>query len=161
MAEKSKSLQKLTVSPVTGLTPQQEQACILLASGDCFTVVSEKLGVTRYTLYQWQQTDVFKCYYNEQLQHVKESLISGVLSMHRAALDTINDIMSNGSEATRLKAAMWVCDKVEALQTDFTDIRAMLAEQCTHPLFPDVAKDGEFNSTEFKTELRKRGLSLE
>ena len=142
----------MTVSPVTGLTPQQEQACILLAAGDCFTTVSEKLHVTRYTLYQWQQTDVFKCYYNQQLQEVKENLRGGLLAMHRMAMDTISDIMANGGEALRLKAAMYVCDKVEALQVEQTDIRALIADKLA---FPDMVCD----SLEYKRELRKRGLS--
>ena len=152
MADSKGSLQKLTVSPVTGLTPVQEQACILLAAGDCFTTVSEKLHVTRYTLYQWQQTDVFKCYYNQQLQEVKENLRGGLLAMHRMAMDTISDIMANGGEALRLKAAMYVCDKVEALQVEQTDIRALIADKLA---FPDMVCD----SQEYRRELKKRGLS--
>ena len=39
----------------SGLTPIQEQAAILLASGENVTSVSEKLNLNRSTIYQWQQ----------------------------------------------------------------------------------------------------------
>ena len=48
--EVNKNAQNATISPTTGLTPQQEQACILLASGENVTNVADKLSLNRGTL---------------------------------------------------------------------------------------------------------------
>ena len=159
MADKNKSLQKLTVSPVTGLTPEQEQACIMLAAGDSISDVASKVGVARITLYQWRKTDVFQCYLNQQVEEVQENLRSGVLAMHRTALDTICDVMLGGSETARLRAAMWVIDKVEALQVEQTDIRESLRAQCTQSVF--AVDDTLFDARRYREELKRRGLSDE
>lgn len=47
----------------SGLTPIQEQAAIMLASGENITSVSEKLNLNRSTIYQWQQKITFQCFF--------------------------------------------------------------------------------------------------
>ena len=131
----------------------------MLAAGDSISDVADKVGVARITLYQWRKTDVFKCYLNQQVEEIQENLKSGVLSMHRAALDAICDVMLGGSETARLRAAMWVCDKVEALQVGHTDIRESLRAQCTQPVFS--VDETQFDAQQFRKALRERGLSEE
>ena len=46
-----KKQQKPTLSPLTGLTPQQEQAAMMLASGENLTAVARQLNLNRSTLY--------------------------------------------------------------------------------------------------------------
>lgn len=48
----------------SGLTPIQEQAAIMLASGENITSVSEKLNLNRSTIYQWQQKITFQCFFS-------------------------------------------------------------------------------------------------
>lgn len=73
------SKQNLTKSTqVTGLTPQQEQAAILLASGEGVTEVADKLNVNRATIYLWQQKINFQCFYNQQCQIIQDNIRNGL-----------------------------------------------------------------------------------
>ena len=62
-----KTQQNLTnLTLVTGLTPVQEQAAMLLASGESVTEVASKVNVNRATIYLWQQKINFQCFLNQQ-----------------------------------------------------------------------------------------------
>ncbi len=160
MDKKNRIEQKATISPTTGLTPQQEQACILLASGESVTDVAVKLNLNRGTLYKWQQNKAFECYYNKQCQEYKNEVKNGLLGLHQQAVATIKQLITIGSEATRLKAATWVLDKVEAIEVGETSIRRVLKEQCT------TTNNGwgdftNFDEKEYNKQLKVLGLDEE
>ena len=160
MDKKNRIEQKATISPTTGLTPQQEQACILLASGESVTDVADKLSLNRGTLYKWQQNKAFECYYNKQCQEYKNEVKNGLLGLHQQAVATIKQLITIGSEATRLKAATWVLDKVEAIEVGETSIRRVLKEQCT------TTNNGwgdftNFDEKEYNKQLKVLGLDEE
>ena len=94
------------VNTQTGLTPIQEQAAILLASGDSFTAVAEKVSVNRSTLYKWQMQITFQCFFNQQCNDYKNNLKNGLFGLANEALSAIRDCLHSDNEATRLKAAM-------------------------------------------------------
>lgn len=153
-----KNSQKLTVSPITGLTPQQEQACFYLASGNSVSATAKSLDVSRYTLYQWLQQDTFKCYYNRQVADGKIQMMGNLFNLQQKAVDTITDLLQHGSEQTRLKAATWIADKVAAFNDGAqTDIRAHLKERCTHDS-DTFWIEPQLNEDEYFDELSKRGL---
>lgn len=122
MDKRNKIEQKVTISPITGLTPQQEQACILFANGENVSDVASILKVNRSTLYLWQQNKAFECYYNKLCQEYKNEVKNGLLGLHKQAVATIEQLITTGSEATRLKAATWVLEKVEAIEVGETNI---------------------------------------
>ncbi|WP_314311634.1 phBC6A51 family helix-turn-helix protein [Hoylesella saccharolytica] len=160
MDKKNRIEQKATISPTTGLTPQQEQACILLASGESVTDVADKLSLNRGTLYKWQQNKAFECYYNKQCQEYKNEVKNGLLGLHQQAVATIKQLITIGSEVTRLKAATWVLDKVEAIEVGETNIRRVLKEQCT------TTNNGwgdftNFDEKEYNKQLKVLGLDEE
>ena len=160
MDKKNRIEQKATISPTTGLTPQQEQACILLASGESVTDVADKLSLNRGTLYKGQQNKAFECYYNKQCQEYKNEVKNGLLGLHQQAVATIKQLITIGSEVTRLKAATWVLDKVEAIEVGETNIRRVLKEQCT------TTNNGwgdftNFDENEYNKQLKVLGLDEE
>ena len=160
MDKGNKIEQKATISPITGLTPQQEQACILLASGENVTDVADKLSLNRGTLYKWQHNKAFECYYNKQCQEYKDEVKNGLLGLHQQAVATIQRLITTGSEATRLKAATWVLEKVEAIEVGETSIRRALKGQCT-TTSNDWGDLTTFDEKEYKRQLKAFGLDDE
>ena len=155
----NKIKQKTTINGATGLTPQQEQACVMLASGESYTAVAERLNINRGTLYKWQLLPTFECYYNQQCKDYKDSVKNGLLGLHRQAIDTITELMIAGNENTRLRASMWVIDKVGDIKVGAVDVREVLQKQCTSNMFDfDL---GSFNERAYQGKLQEYGLSEE
>lgn len=156
---KSRKQQKPTISPTTGLTPQQEQAAIMLASGENLTGVARQLNLNRSTLYEWQENTAFQCFYNQQCQEHQQAVKNALFGLHSTAIDTLTDLLNNGNENTRLKASMWLLERVANTEVGKTNIRAVLREKCTHnDMDINWAK---LNEGEYKAELRRYGLSDE
>lgn len=153
----NKNAQKSTINKATGLTPQQEQACIMLASGESYTAVAERLDINRGTLYKWQSLPTFECYYNLQCKDYKDGVKNGLLGLHKQAMDTIAELMVSGNENTRLRASMWVIDKVCDIKIGEVDVRGVLQKQCTSDIFDfDLNK---FNERAYQGKLKEYGLS--
>lgn len=153
--EGNKSEQNTTISPATGLTPQQEQACILLASGESYTATAQRLNINRGTLYKWQEMLPFQCFYNQQCSDYKAEVRNALLGLHAEAVNTVRELMHNGGEATRLKAAIWLLEKVEAVRVNGTNIRAVLRERYTEHLSDDYSR---FNEYCYQEALKEFGL---
>lgn len=149
------------VNTKTGLTPIQEQAAILLASGDSFTAVAEKISVNRSTLYKWQMQITFQCFFNQQCNDYKNNLKNGLFGLADEALSAIRDCLHSDNEATRLKAAMWVTDKVELTEVGNTDLKQAIREKHTTSSLNDWGDLSTFDGKGYKTELRRLGLNLE
>lgn len=147
------------VNALTGLTPIQEQAAILLASGDTITAVAEKISVNRSTLYKWQMQVTFQCFFNQQCTDYKNNLKNGLFGLADEALNAIRDCLHSENEATRLKAAMWITDKVELSETGSTNVRAALKGRHTKNSLNDWGDLSTFDEKGYKDELRRLGLS--
>lgn len=157
----NKNEQKTTKSEQTGLTPIQEQACMMLASGEGFTTVAEKLSLNRGTLYKWQQNTAFICYYNQQCQDYKSEVKNALLGLHNQAVATVRELMTTGNESTRLKAALWLLEKVEAVEVGDTNVRAVLKARCTHGFENWGELTPQLDKSEYKRALKEYGLSEE
>ncbi|RRD70993.1 helix-turn-helix domain-containing protein [Tannerella forsythia] len=69
------------VNTQTGLTPIQEQAAILLASGNSVTAVAEKIRVNRSTLYKWQMQITFQCFLINNVMTIRTTLEMACLGL--------------------------------------------------------------------------------
>lgn len=118
-------------SGLTGLTPLQEQAAIMLASGDSITQVAEKLGLNRSTIYEWQRKITFKCFFNFQRQEAKDTLRNGLAGLYNDALEAVKGCLASENESIRLKAAMWIIGKIEDNPIEDTDARQVLKREAT------------------------------
>ncbi len=157
--EGNKSEQNTTISPATGLTPQQEQACILLASGESYTATAQRLNINRGTLYKWQDSLPFQCFYNQQCSDYKAEVRNALFGLHSEAVETVRELMQTGGEATRLKAAIWLLEKVEAVEIGTTDVRAALKEQNTEDVIDLSTK--RLNYQSYRQALKEMGLCEE
>ena len=148
-------------SPETGLTPIQEQAAILLASGESITSVSEKLNLNRSTIYQWQQKVTFRCFFNFQKQEIKNNLLNGLFGLYKEALESVKMCLTSDNEATRLKTAMWIIGKIEDSDVGGTDAKEILKEEATRieNAFSDWnAERKVFDEKKYKKLLAENGL---
>lgn len=139
------------VNGETGLTPNQERAAIMLASGKGITAVSEELGINRQTIYKWQTLITFRCYYNRQCQDYRDNIVNGLYGLADDAITAIRESLKNPT--TRLKAAMWIVERIDRLEDiEETDARAELKAKNMED--PDLMYDGEA----YNDDLKKFGL---
>ncbi len=131
----------------------------MLASGENLTGVARQLNLNRSTLYEWQENTAFQCFYNQQCQEHQQAVKNALFGLHSTAIDTLTDLLNNGNENTRLKASMWLLERVANTEVGKTNIRAVLREKCTHD---DMDINwAKLNEGEYKAELRRYGLSDE
>ena len=148
------------VSPATGLTPIQEQAAMLLASGESITAVADKLNLNRGTIYKWQKDVTYKCFFNRQCADNRSTLAIGLFGLAQEALTAVRDCLHSQNEQIRLKAAMWLTERLDNFSIGQTDVREAIKQNCTHSLFDwDVKSD--FDETAYKEQLGVWGLDDE
>lgn len=143
-------------SGVTGLTPQQERAAIMLASGSSVLSVAEELKVSRGTIYEWRRLITFRCYVNEQSKDYVDTIKGGVMSLADEAIAAIRDSLHSENEATRLKAAMWVADKAKDYQVGETNAVEAVKKECTTAMFSGW--DEQLDEGVYKQKLKELGL---
>ena len=114
---------------LTGLTPTQEQAAILLASGVSFTDVSLALNVNRGTLYKWQNLVGFQCFYNLQCSDIRENLKHSLMSMTGEAINAITELLHSDNDAIKLKAAEMIINRVFSLNIGETNPKEVIKRQ--------------------------------
>lgn len=160
MNEKQQKLTKLTpVEQVTGLTPQQEQAALLLASGESVTDVASKVNVNRATIYLWLQKVGFKCFYNQQCQIIQDNIRNGLFGLYGDALQALKDTLNSDNEPAKLKAAMYILGKIELIDTSQQDPVEEIKKLCTTSAFNDIDDYIKFDSNKFDALMLENGLS--
>lgn len=148
---------KVNVSSHTGLTPTQEQAATLLASGVSVTDVAQRLDVARSTLYVWQKQTTFKVFFNRQCSDARGTLVVGLFGLADEALRTIRESLNSEDERIRLKAAMWITDKLQSMEISETDLFTALQDEATYA--DSVwAKEERFHEKEYKQRLKELGV---
>ncbi len=140
----------------TGLYPLQEKAAILLASGESITAVAERLEITRSTIYTWLGQIPFSCYYNQQCKDYKERLRAGIFSLADEAITAIRDCLHSSNEAVKLKAAMWLSERIDLSEVGGTNLRARLKSYYTET--PGYLDDGIFDEAGYNEELKRLNL---
>lgn len=149
---------KVTISEHTGLTPTQEQAADLLASGVSVTDVAQQLDVARSTLYVWQKQTTFKVYFNKRCSEARSTLLVGLFGLAAEALKTIRESLHSESEQVRLKAAMWITEKLQSVEVAQTDLIAALKKEYTYDDAPLMWSDAYLHEDEYREKLKELGI---
>lgn len=147
---------KVTISQSTGLTPTQEQAATLLASGVSVTDVASQLDVSRAAIYLWQKQTTFKCYFNRRCSDARNTLVTGLYSLATEALQTIRESLQSENEQIRLKAAMWITDKLQGIEIAQTDIVTAIRKEATYS--DDKWSDSYLHEEEYYSRLKELGI---
>lgn len=148
------------VSGETGLTPTQEKTALLLASGQNIKAVAECVKVNRSTIYSWLKYAPFVCFYNRQCADNKNTLMAGLCGLADEALQTIKSCLHSANEATRLKTAIWLTERIFNTQIGEADIRTVIEKECTGDAW-GALPETFFNESKYKKRLSELCLDIE
>lgn len=155
----AKTATKVQVSSVTGLTPTQERACSLLASGAKTAEVAQKLDVPEQTIYLWQKQTTFVCYYNKQRSVIKNAAVQSLFGLMDEAVTAIRESLNSTNESVRLKAASYIIDKLQNVEVGKTDIiEAVKAEATYSDTEGWGITENVFHESEYRDRLQELGV---
>ena len=142
------------VNPDTGLTSNQEQCAIMLASGISITEVSKQINTSRTTIYRWLGSLAFQCFFNSMKLDAKNYIEGSLFGLKEKALDSIKACLESNNDAIKLKASMWIVDKISQIKVGEFEIRNALQEKSQ-----ELEKWGQ--EDRYKKKLAHFGLSDE
>ncbi len=145
-------------SKITGLTPQQEKAAILLASGKTMTETAKEVKIERSTLYQWIEKAGFQAYYNSLVENIRESTKNSLLGLIDSAYKAIRESLNSKNESIRLKAALSVIDRIKDVEVGGTDPERIIRHQCTQYATLDSLGSVNFDSKKFRLLMKDNHL---
>lgn len=148
---------KTTIAQDTGLTPTQEQAATLLASGVSVTDVANRLEISRAAIYLWQKQITFKCFFNRRCSESRNSLLNGLYGLANEALATIRDSLHSENEQVRLKAAMWITEKIQGIEISEVDVVEAVRDESTY-YDHHWSKEATFHKKEYNHRLKELGV---
>jgi len=144
-----------------GLTPQQEQAASLLASGMAIQDVADQLDIHRSTLWHWRQRETFQAHLNTLRKEANQDALGKLLSLQADAFETVTRLMQNGSDATALKAARYVLERASGIQIGATDPRAIIRAAFTTNEVSEMMESIDQNFDRQGYEERCAGLGID
>ncbi len=94
------------------MNEKQQQAVILFASGQTCKQVADQLNVTPKTISTWRSDHEFMAVLNTHLQDIQQANSERLRNLGAAALDTIEEIMTDKTIAPkdRLNAAVKILE---------------------------------------------------
>ncbi len=96
---------------VSALSPQQELALDLFATGKTVTQVAEALGVSRQTVSKWLNQDLeFRRALEDRRLELWENAKLSVFARLQKALDVLDEALENGSLQDKMRAAFRILD---------------------------------------------------
>ncbi len=147
------------INKETGLTPLQEQAVVLLLSGNNVTAVSKTLKIDRSTIYHWQQKENFQAFYNNLQQQIKFETETGLMGMFDEAIQTIRSCLTSDNESVRLKAALWLIEEIKSKKIGETDPRVLIKGKCMEDSL-GIDWGSHLNEDKYKRLLKENNLKF-
>ena len=116
------------------LTVKQEQLMLELLQGTSLTESARKCGISLRTASRWNSSAEFAEEMERRKSEMTKQAYSRLKAMQTAALDTLNELMTNGevSDTARLGAARTVLDsylrfaEVEELRDGIADLKTQM-----------------------------------
>lgn len=121
------------VNSQIGLTAIQERCAIMLASGSTITEVAETLHLDRGTIYSWKKKVTFTCYLNRLQIESKDILKGNLFELQGQALQALKDSLVSSNEAIRLKAAVWLIERLASSEVGAYDPKEAIRQICSKP----------------------------
>lgn len=95
-----------------GLTTKQEDAAAYLAVGKGVAETARLVDVNRNTIYEWLKLPAFASQYKKQLRDVRREIRGKLSAMAEDATSTLEELMREGGEQAKLKAATYILDRI-------------------------------------------------
>lgn len=96
----------------TELTPLQERAVYILASGKSITDTAKEINTDRGTIYNWFLLSEFNAFYNRVRVEFKTQCENELLSLYDQAIQTIKDTLKSDNETLKFKTAVFILQNV-------------------------------------------------
>ena len=143
------------------LTPKQEKFISLQIAGKSLTDIAKELKVDRSTLYAWRELETVQARYNQLVTDLKNDLESGLTSLYSKAVQTVNDCLDSLSDQIRLKTALYLIEKVDALNPGLTDAREIVRKKATTNTFMSdpLAEYDRFDEDYYQERLKELNLA--
>lgn len=131
----------------SALTPAQQRAAIMHASGVSMAAIARKLHVNTRTVYNWYERAEFRTFVDALRAAVLDRAFARIVSTTIKAASTLAKLLDSADEAIQLKAATTVIDTAikmrECLELDrrFEAIEKQVGIAST----PDKASDDDDN----------------
>ena len=148
------------VNTQIGLSAIQEKCAVMLAAGASITEVSETLHLDRGTIYCWKKKVTFCCYLNRLQQEAKEVLQGNLFELQGQALQALKDSLASPNDSVRLKAAIWLVEKLSSLQVGAYDPKSVIKTICTESCWTDLTEPS-LNERKYLAMLAEEGLEEE
>ena len=87
-------------------------------------------------------------------------LQGGLLDLQGHALQALQEALTSENEAVKLKASIWLLEKLDSMKVGASDPKEVIREICTEDIWPDVAAP-ILNKNKYKTMLQEEGLELD
>jgi len=144
-----------------GLTPDQEDAAMLIASGMAIQDVAEELDVHRSTVWRWRQLETFQAYLNSLRREAKLDALDRLLSLQAKALETVRRVMEEGNDSSALNAARYVLEQAEEVQVASADPRDIVRTLHTTDGYSEMLEqmnNGTFDEQGYRERCEELGL---
>ena len=112
-----------------GIIPAQNKATYLLASGNKVKDVAENVGVDRATIWNWKKEPSFIALLNNLRNEIRDSSRSAIWSLHSEAEETLKKCLNSNNEPVRLRSALAILNRIEALPEGETDAELIKADK--------------------------------
>ena len=86
------------------LTPKQQQAVALIASGKTQRQAAEAVGVSEQTMCAWTQKEVFQSHVRALLQPAHEGVQTALQELHQRTAKVLASLLETAPPATKLQA---------------------------------------------------------
>ena len=145
---------------ITGLTPQQEKAVVLLASGNNVTDTAKQLKIERSTIYQWSERENFQAYYNMLCKEIQSNTKNCLFGLLDDAFNAIKESLNSENPNVRLKAALSVIDRTNIAEIGLADPIELIRRKCTEKTMWDVdcSMGEKFDEDRFDKLLHENNL---
>lgn len=137
------------------LTPQQLKAVELISVGTKRYVAAEKLGISRKTLWQWEQLPEFRAQLNDLLRESREDTISSLRKLSGTAVDVLGGILTDPDtphsvlastafkilQLVGLDPTAFVLEQLGSSEADFTPERLKLIRERIYGIYETGSSD--------------------
>lgn len=137
-------------SQLTGLTPIQERAAKLLATGLTEEETADTVGIAPEELQTWRNYPAFECYLNNRRTKRKHAQMDAVLNLGGEAITALADLLNTAEPETRCKIAFQIIDRVAGAKWGATAIQQLIKDRHKNDFGEDTAS--------YKADLKRLGL---
>ena len=130
---------------MTALTPKQETAAVLIASGKSCRDTAKDIGIKPETISQWRKNPYFEALVNELKMEALEGAREQLRNLSAEAVSGLKDLMENSkSDSVKLKACVeilkmcglhnaetfgWGIGSTEATEIEKEELLRMMADR--------------------------------